>query len=59
MQKITEYIKNVRTEMAKVSWPSRNEVMAATWLVLGLSLVVSLFVFACDKVLNLILGIVL
>ena len=59
MAKVTEYLKNVRAEMAKVSWPSRNEVFSATMLVISLSVVVSIFVFVCDKLLNLVLGLVL
>ncbi len=56
MKKLIEYLKNVRVEMAKVSWPSRQEVASATLLVVVLSVAVSLFVFACDKVLNFVIG---
>ncbi|MBD3244103.1 MAG: preprotein translocase subunit SecE [Chitinivibrionales bacterium] len=59
MSKLTEYLKNVRSEMSKVSWPTRNEVASATLLVVVLSTLVSLFVFASDKLLNFLLGIVL
>jgi preprotein translocase subunit SecE len=59
MNKVTEYLKNVRSEMAKVSWPTRKEVTSATVLVVFLSITVSLFVFVCDKVLNLVLGFLL
>ena len=56
MNKLIEYLKNVRVEMAKVSWPTREEVTSATVLVVVLSAAVSLFVFVCDKVLNLVIG---
>lgn len=59
MAKLTEYLKNVRSELGKVSWPTRGEVTSATVLVVVLSMVVSLFVFACDKLLNFLLGLVL
>ncbi len=59
MSKLTEYLKNVRSEMGKVSWPTRNEVANATLLVVILSTLVSLFVFASDKLLNFLLGIFL
>lgn len=59
MSKLTEYLKNVRSEMGKVSWPTRNEVASATLLVVILSTLVSLFVFASDKLLNFLLGILL
>ena len=56
MQKVIEYLRNVRAEMGKVTWPTYGEIWTATLLVLALSAVVSLFVFVCDKVLNLVLG---
>jgi len=56
MKKLIEYLKNVRVELAKVSWPTREEVTSATVLVAVLSIAVSLFVFTCDKVLNLVIG---
>ena len=49
MQKFIQYLKDVRLEMTKVSWPSKNEVNGATLLVIILSIVVSLYVFACDS----------
>lgn len=59
MNKLVQYLKNVRSEMAKVSWPTRNEVTGATWLVVMLSVVMALFVYVCDKVLLFILRFVL
>jgi len=59
MNKLTEYLKNVRTELGKVSWPTRREVTSATVLVVFLSITVSLFVFVCDKLLNVVLGVLL
>jgi len=49
MQKFIQYLKDVRFELAKVSWPTKNEVSGATLLVIILSIVVSLYVFACDS----------
>lgn len=45
--------------MAKVSWPKRNEVTGATVLVVILSIVMSLFVWACDWALMKVVGLVL
>jgi preprotein translocase subunit SecE len=59
MGRLTEYLRNVRAELAKVSWPSRHEVASATLLVVVLSIAVSLFVALCDFVLNKILAILL
>ena len=59
MQKFIQYLKDVRSELGKVSWPTRNEVTSATVLVLVLSIALSLFVYICDMVLNRILGFIL
>jgi preprotein translocase subunit SecE len=53
--KLIKYLKDVRSEMAKVSWPTRQELTGATILVVGLSIAVSIFVYICDKILYLIL----
>jgi preprotein translocase subunit SecE len=59
MDKFIQYLKDVRSEMAKVSWPTRNEVSSATVLVVVLSIIVSLFVYACDLTLNKLVGLFL
>jgi preprotein translocase subunit SecE len=59
MQKIIQYLKDVRSELTKVSWPTRNEVQGATILVVVLSVAVSVFVYACDKALIFIVGLFL
>jgi preprotein translocase subunit SecE len=52
MKKFVQYLKDVRYELSKVSWPSRSEVTGATTLVVILSLVVA----ACIKVFDLVLS---
>jgi preprotein translocase subunit SecE len=56
MQKFIQYLKDVRSELAKVSWPTRNEVTGATMLVVILSIAVSIFVYACDSAFLAIVG---
>jgi len=56
MQKFIQYLKDVRSELVKVSWPTRNEVTGATMLVVVLSIAVSIFVYACDKILLTVVG---
>jgi len=56
MNKLVQYLKDVRSELIKVSWPTKNEVSGATILVVVLSIVVSLFVYACDKSLMFLIG---
>jgi preprotein translocase subunit SecE len=55
-QKVVKYLKDVRLELSKVSWPTREELIGASGLVIGLSVVVAAFVYACDTVLRFVLG---
>lgn len=48
MNKLLLYLKDVRSEMMKVAWPSRSELTGATVIVIILSLIMALFVKVCD-----------
>jgi len=58
IQNLTQYIKDVVAEMHKVSWPGRQELMGTTVLVIVLSLIMAVFVYACDQVLNQIVSLI-
>jgi preprotein translocase subunit SecE len=45
-----QYIREVRQELAKVTWPSRKEVVATTLSVLAMSTLAALFFFVADQV---------
>lgn len=45
--------------MLKVSWPTKNELFSATLLVIVLSIIMAIFVYACDQVINRIVGLLL
>ena len=59
MQKFVQYLKDVRSEMAKVSWPSRDEVVGATTLVVILSIMFSIVIKIFDMALSRVLGFLL
>ncbi len=59
IQKAVNYFKDVRIEMAKVSWPTREELYESTIIVLVLSLILAIFVFGVDQGLSNILKIIL
>jgi preprotein translocase subunit SecE len=48
MNKLILYLKDVRSEMMKVTWPTRSELMGATVIVIILSLIMAVFVKICD-----------
>jgi len=56
--KATKYMVEVRREMNKVMWPSRMELRDSAVIVVVLSLMLAVFIFSTDLVLNNILKIV-
>lgn len=48
LQKLVDYLKSVRAEMLKVSWPSRRETVRYSSLVIGISVLVAVFFAGLD-----------
>lgn len=46
-----QFIREVRTEIAKVTWPSRKETTIATTMVFLMAFVAALFFFVVDQIL--------
>ena len=57
--KFTLFFKDVKLEMAKVSWPTKNELMGSTIIVLVSLAILSAFIGACDLVLSKIVNIIM
>ncbi len=56
-ERITNYFKSVRAEVARVSWPSRNEVISLTALILLLVIIVTLYIWGVDGIIGTLIGI--
>ena len=54
-----EFIQQVRTEVAKVTWPTRRETVITTVMVLAMSIAVALFFLAADWVLSNVVTLIL
>ena len=52
---IPAFVRSVRAEMTKVTWPSRDELFKATRMILILSLALGLAIGLMDKLFSLIL----
>lgn len=50
---ISEYVKDVRVEMTKVSWPPRAELRESTIVVIVMVVIVSIFTGIVDRALSL------
>lgn len=59
IKKAVQFIKEVRVEFTKVSWPSREELTQSTIVVVVVSLIVAAFIGAVDLGLNKLVGLLL
>ena len=59
VEKIKIFLKDVKFELSKVTWPTWEELKSSTYVVLTLSLILILFLFVVDFILAKILNIVL
>ncbi len=50
-----EFIKQVRTEVKKVTWPTRAETMQSAIAVFIMVLIASLFLFGADQLISLVI----
>ena len=57
-RKINKFIQEVKQEMAKVSWPSREELKGTTIIVIVLTLIFAVFILFTDKLLEGLLNII-
>jgi preprotein translocase subunit SecE len=56
IEKVRQFLREVRAEMEKVSWPGRQEVQAATIVIIGLVVLLAAFIGAVDYVVSRVLG---
>lgn len=59
IKKVQSYFDSVKVEMNKVSWPTWEELKGSTYVVLSLSLLLAIFLFFVDMILNRALSILL
>ena len=53
------FLKEIKLEMMKVSWPTRDELIGSTVIVLVSLAILSAFIGACDLVLSKIVNIIM
>jgi preprotein translocase subunit SecE len=54
-----EFLQQVRTEVAKVTWPTRRETVITTIMVLVMTVLTALFFLAADWMLRTVVSLVL
>jgi preprotein translocase subunit SecE len=55
IERLTNYLKGVRQEVSRVSWPTRNEIISLTALILLLAVIVTLYIWGVDGVIGTVL----
>jgi len=55
IERLVNYFKGVRAEFARVSWPTRNEVITLTALILVLVVIVTVYIWGVDGIIGTIL----
>ncbi|MFQ5647099.1 MAG: preprotein translocase subunit SecE [bacterium] len=56
MNRLIVFLKDCKAELLKVSWPNRDEVVAATTAVLIMVAIISLFLYVVDMGLSKVVG---
>ncbi len=56
ISKVTKFISEVKQELAKVSWSTREEVLGATSVVIGVTFMLAVFIGVIDLFLSKILS---
>ncbi len=56
MEKIRQFLREVRAELEKVTWPGRAEVQAATIVIIVLVLLLAAFIGGVDFLVSRFLG---
>ena len=49
---LSDYVKDVRVEMSKVTWPTRRELRESTLVVIVMVIVISIFIGIVDRALS-------
>lgn len=57
-EKAVKYVGDVKQEMTKVIWPTRAELRESSTIVVILSLLMAVFIFGIDQILNLFLKLI-
>ncbi len=48
MEKVTAFLRDVKVELSRVSWPTSKQTLQYTYVVIGMSLGVAVFLGALD-----------
>jgi len=58
-EKIKNFLKEVKLELSKVTWSSKQELVGSTVIVILFSFIVSIFIGGVDKILSVFIGFII
>ena len=59
MTSVVQFLKEVRVELGKVAWPTRQQLITYTGIVVAMSFALAAFLGALDAVFGYLLGLVI
>lgn len=51
-EKVANYLKETQAEIRQVTWPSKNELIGSTIVVIFVTIILAAFIYIVDKVLE-------
>jgi len=54
-----QFLNEAKQELRKVTWPTKQQTMASTWVVLGVTFVLAIFLGLVDLVFSKLIGLIL
>ena len=58
IKKSKEFVEDVRTEMKKVNWPERNDLLNSTYVVIVISFIFTVIIFAADWIVSTVVNLI-
>jgi len=59
LAKTKNFFDEVKTELGKVTWPTRKETIGTTWVVVVIIVLISFYLGACDVILTKLMRLIL
>jgi len=56
LEKAKQFLKEVRIELRKVSWPTRKDTVQSTWVVLTVVFIFGIYFFFIDGILSFLMA---
>jgi preprotein translocase subunit SecE len=58
IRKSKEFVEDVRSEMKKVNWPERNDLLNSTYVVIVISIIFTVIIFAADWIVSTVVNLI-